>query len=45
MRYAADCFESGEVTAQDALEVLVNDEAGPDKPRVAEHQGSVSCFV
>jgi hypothetical protein len=39
MRHATDRLESGDMTAQDALQVLVNDEAGPDKPRVAENHG------
>ena len=39
MRRAANRLESGDMTAQDALQVLVNDEAAPDKPGVAEHHG------
>jgi hypothetical protein len=39
VRRAADRLESGDMTAQDALQVLVNDEAAPDKPGVAEHHG------
>jgi hypothetical protein len=38
-RRTADRLESGDMTAQDALQVLVNDEAAPDKPGVAEHHG------
>ena len=34
----ADRFERRNVTAQDGLRVLVDDEARPDQPREAEHQ-------
>ena len=39
VRRAADRLESGDMTAQDALQVLVNDAAAPDKPGVAERHG------
>ncbi len=39
MRRAADRLESGDMTAQDALQVLVNNEAAPDEPGVAKHRG------
>ena len=38
LRRPADCFERRHVTAQDGLQVLVDDEARPDQPREAEHQ-------
>src|SRR5207342_3616828 len=38
LRRPADRFERRNVTAQDGLQVLVDDEARPDQPREAEHQ-------
>ena len=37
-RHAAERLESGEVAAQHGLQVLVQDEAGPEQAAVAEHQ-------
>jgi len=36
-RRAADRGEGGDVATQHGLQVLVNNEAGPDQPREAEH--------
>ena len=36
-RRAADRLEGGDVAAQDALQILVEDEPRPDQPGVAEH--------
>ena len=36
-RYAVDRLEGGDMAAQDALQVLVDDEAPPDQPAVTEH--------
>src|SRR5271170_395314 len=36
---AADRLESGDMAAQDALQVLMDDEARPDQPGVAEDHG------
>ena len=38
-RHALERGEGGEVAAQHALQVLVQDEAGPEQAAVAEHQG------
>jgi|tagenome__1003787_1003787.scaffolds.fasta_scaffold20380131_1 hypothetical protein len=36
---AADRFESGDVTAQNTLQILMYDEAGPDQPGLGEDHG------
>ena len=38
-RHAVERREGGEVAAQHGLQVLVQDEAGPEQAAVAEHQG------
>ena len=38
-RHAVERGEGGEVAAQHRLQVLVQDEAGPEQAAVAEHQG------